>query len=232
MKRVTFSISIILLLCCYANAQTGVDQGATTKDGTYINPRLGFSFNYPKEWAVHGEATNEHIRELGREKMAETGAISKPSAEVSLKNTYQLLTVFRHPIGTPGISFNPAILILAERIDYAPGITSGKDYLLNLRTLMRKTQAQALLNEPVEYRVAGSVFFRDSYAMETNGVRGVQTFFSRVVNGYALVFIFIGEDEKSVDEMAKAMETFTPSAPGRKVITTIIDTPPPRPKPH
>jgi len=232
MKRVSFSISIILLLCTYANAQTGVDHGATTKDGTYINPRFGFSFNYPKEWVVHGEATNERIRELGKEKIAESGALSQANAEVSLKNTYHLLTVFRHAVGTPGVSFNPAILVIAEKIDHAPGITSGKDYLLNLRTILLKTEVQALLKEPVEYRIAGSEFFRDSFAMEANGVRAVQTYFSRIEKGYALVFIFIGEDEKSVDEMAKAMETFTPGPPVRKGVTTIIDTPPAKPKPH
>ncbi|HEX7330411.1 MAG TPA: hypothetical protein VF290_02870, partial [Pyrinomonadaceae bacterium] len=210
MKRIPFSISLILLLCFYANAQT-VDEGATTKDGTYINFGFGFSFKYPKEWTVHGEATNERIRELGKEKMAETGALSKPNAEVALKNTYHLLTVFRHPVGTPGVAFNPAILVIAERVDHAPGIKSGKDYLLNLRTVLLKTGAQALLKEPVEYRVGGSEFFRDSFALENNGVHAVQTFFSKIANGYALVFIFIGEDEKSVDEMSKAMETFTPS---------------------
>ena len=228
MKRVPFLISIILLLCFYANAQTAVDQGVTTQDGTYINPGFGFSFKFPKDWTVHGEATNERIREIGKEKIAESGALSKPNAEVSLKNTHYLLTVFRHPIGKPGITFNPAILVLAEKVSHAPGITNGKDYLLNVRTVLLKTGHQALLKEPVEYSVAGTQFFRDNYASEVNGVPVTQSFFARITNGYALVFIFIGEDEKSVDEMAKAMETFIPVRRG----VTIIGTPPARPKPH
>ena len=233
MKRVPFSISIILLLCFYGNAQTAVDHETNTKDGTYINPRFGFSFKYPKDWVVHGEATNERIRELGKEKLAESNALSQANAEVSLKNTDHLLTVFRHAVGTPGVSFNPAILVIAERVDHAPGVTSGKDYLLNLRTILLKTGAQSLLKEPIEYRVAGSEFFRDTFAMETNGVRAVQTYFAKIANGYALVFMFIGEDEKSVDEMAKAMETFTPGPLVRRGVTTIIGTPPPpKPKPN
>jgi hypothetical protein len=230
MKRVPLTISIILLLCCYANAQSQVDHGVV-HDGTYTNPDFGFTFKYPKDWVVHGEATKERIRELGKEKVAESGT-SKASIEVALKNTYQLLTVFRYPVGTPGIAFNPGILVIAERVDYAPGITNGKDYLLNVRTqMMRRAGSQPLLKEPLEYRVAGSQFFRDSYAVEVNGVQGAQACFVRIINGYALVFIFIGEDQKSVDEMTKAMETFDTTPPVRRGVITVIGSAP-QPKPN
>ena len=220
MKRVPLTISIILLLCFYANAQSPVDR-ATTQDGTYTNPYFGFSFKYPKDWSVHGEATNERLRELGKEKLAESGALSKSSTEVALKNTYSLLILFRHPLGTPGIPFNPGMLVMAERVDHAPGITNGKDFLLNLRTLVEKAGAQALLKEPMEYHFGGTQFFRDNFDVEANGVHVAQAYFARIVNGYALVFTFIGQDQESLDEMAKAMETYTPVPPARRVITIL-----------
>ena len=230
MKRVPLTTSIILLLCFYANAQSGVDRGIT-HEGMYSNPALGFSFKYPKDWVVHGEATNKHIRELGKEKVAESGALSKPSLEVALNNTYHLLTVFRHAVGTPGITFNPGILVIAEKVAHAPGITNGKDYLLNVRALLRKAGVQVLLEEPMENRFAGSQFFRDDYVMENNGVRVVQAYFANIVNGYALVFIFLGPDQTSVDEMSKAMETFALTPPIRRGVTTKIN-PAPQRKPR
>lgn len=228
MKRVPLTISIILLLCFCANAQSEVDPGITLDDGTYINERFGFIFKYPKDWVVHGEATNKRIRELGQEKLAESGALPKSATEVALKNTYQLLTVFRHPTGKPGITFNPAILVIAERVDHAPGITNGKDYLLNLRVILQKTGAQVLLKEPMEYHFGGSQFFHDNYAIEYNGVHMVQAHFARIVNGYALVFMFLGQDQKSADEMAKAMETYAPAPPPKKRVTTILGPPQPQ----
>ena len=66
----------------------------------------------------------------------------------------------------------------------------------------------------MEYRVGESQFFRDNYALETNGVHAVQAYFAKVTKGYALVFVFIGEDQKSVDEMAKAMETYALTTTG------------------
>ena len=224
MKRVSLTLPIILLLCFYANAQSDIDRGVI-HDGTYTNGSFGFTFKYPKDWVVHGEATNERIREIGKEKIEEAGT-SKASAEVALKNTYQLLTVFRHPVGTPGITINPGILVIAEKVSHAPGITNGKDYLLNVRTILMRTGYQLLLKEPMEYHFAGTQFFRDNYAVEINGVHMVQSQFATVRNGYALVFVFIGEDQTSVDEMAKSMETFDfPTV--RRGVTTVIGSPPP-----
>jgi hypothetical protein len=229
MKRIPLVASIILLLCCYANAQSEVDPGFV-KDGVYTNRSLGFTYKYPKDWVVHGEATVERIKEVGKEKVVDSGVLSKSSAEVAVKNTHYLLTVFRHPLGTPGIAINSAVLVMAEKVDYAPGITSGKDYLLNLRPFMQKMGATALSDEPKEYRFAGWQFFRADSAMEINGARLVQAHLATIVNGYAVVFIFTGEDRKSVDEMTKSMETFAITPPIRKGVTVIIE-PAAKPKP-
>ena len=218
MKRIPLIISLILLLCFYANAQSEVDRGVI-QDGVYTNPDFGFTFNFPKDWTVHGKATNERIRELGKEKAAESGA-SKPSLDVAMNNTYQLLTVFRYPLGTPGVAFNRAILVVAEKVAHAPGIVNGKDYLLNARPFMQKLGSQALLKEPTESRFGGSQFFRDNYDVVVNGVHVVQSYFVTVTNGYALLFVFLGENQGSVDEMAKAMETFDRALPVRRGVPT------------
>lgn len=232
MKRIPLTISIILLLCFYANAQSKVDRGVA-QDGTYINSGFGFTYKYPKDWAVHGEATNQHIKEVGKEELVESGAVSNAAAEASLKNTHYLLTVFRHPLGTPGITFNPAVVVLVERVEHAPGIRNGKDYVLNTRALLRKAGTEVSVEEPTEHLFAGWQFFRDDYIEAVNGVKVFQAHFATIVKDYALLFVFMGEDQKSVDEMAKSMETFALAPPVRKGVTTIIGTrPKPKPKPN
>lgn len=232
MKRLTLTIPVILLLCFYAHAQSQVDLGET-KDGTYTNRGFGFTFKYPKDWVVHGEATNERIKELGKERLEESGATPKASVEVAMKNTLYLLTVFHYPVGTPGITFNPAVLVMAEKVSHAPGIKNGKDYLLNLRTLLLKVGYQALVNEPTECQFGGTQFFRDDYASEINGVHLVNAHFATIKNGYAVVFIFVGADQPSLDEMTKSMETFHSELPlVRRGVTTVIGSEPkPTPKP-
>jgi len=230
MKHIPLTISIILLLCFYANAQQPqVDRGLV-RDGTYVNNGFGFTYTYPKDWTVHGEATNERIREAGKQEIIASGALSKGSAEASLKNTHYLLTVFQHPVGTPGITFNPGVMLIAERVDHAPGIKTGKDYVLNTRAILKRTGAQISDEEPTEHRFGDWQFFRASYNLEVNRVPLVQVHFATVVKGYALLFIFLAQDEKSADEIAKSMETFASVPPVRRGVTTVTG-PPPKPKP-
>ena len=54
MKRIPLTLSIILLLCCYANAQSQVEHGGVVSEGLYINSDFGFSDKFPKDWVVHG----------------------------------------------------------------------------------------------------------------------------------------------------------------------------------
>ena len=233
MKRIPLTISIILLLCCYANAQSQVDRGLV-KDGTYINNGFGFTYTYPKDWTVHGDATNERIKEAGKEEIVASGALSKGSVEASMKNTHYLLTVFRHPVGTPGITFNPAVMLIAERVDHAPGIKTGKEYILNTRSILKRTGAQVTDEEPTEHRFAGWQFFRANFALQINGIPVIQAHFATVVRGYALLFIFMGPDQQSVDEIAKSMETFALVVPPvrRGVITVTGTEPKPKAKPN
>ena len=66
----------------------------------------------------------------------------------------------------------------------------------------------------MEFRVAGFQFFRDDYSREVKGVSMRQAIFVTVQKGYALEFSFTVEDQKSVEEMAKAMETILPVGEG------------------
>jgi hypothetical protein len=68
MKRVPLTISIILLLCFYANAQTEVDLGSV-QNGVYTNRGFGFSFQYPKDWVVHGEEQTNVLERSVRKKL-------------------------------------------------------------------------------------------------------------------------------------------------------------------
>lgn len=227
MKRLSHTISLLLLLCFCAFAQSTADRGVA-RDGLYTNQSLGFSFKYPKDWVVHGEETKQRLKEIGKEKITKSGGLSEAATEVSLNNTHNLLTLFRYAVGTPGITFNPGIIVIAERVGHAPGITNGKDYLLNARMILQRSGGQVPVEEPKEYSFGGSQFFRDNYTTEVHGVTVVQSHFVLVTKGYALAFIFMGPDQKSVDEMATAMETFALAPPIRRGVTGTIDGAPPR----
>ena len=98
--------------------------------------------------------------------------------------------------------------------------------MLSSRALLIKAGYQVLLKEPVEYHFGGSQFFRDDYAVETNGVQMGHAQFATVENAYALVFIFLGQDQASVDEMTKSMDTFERALPVRRGVRTVVGSAP------
>jgi len=210
MKRYPFLIAIILLLCFVvpvSNAQqpSTPDDGSVT-DGVYTNRFFGFSVTYPKDWVVHGEATNIRLKEIGKERAASTGAMSAASSEVVLKNTYQLLTTFQYPLGA-AVEVNPSFMLVAERVSHAPGIVTGRDYLLHVRPLMIKTGLVPVNDEPAELTIAGRKFFRQDSRMQMNGVSVEQTIIITVSKGFAIAFILSGKDQPSIDAMIKAVGT-------------------------
>jgi hypothetical protein len=208
MKHSPFASAILLLLCFSAQAQTALPDDGQVKDGVYLNLFFSFAFTYPKDWVVHDEAINERIRERAKEEAAKSGTLSQQ------KNTYLLFTASRYPRGTPGIALNPTVGVIAENITPVPRNYTGKDYLLSVRQLQVKRGKRPLLNEPVEFRIAGLQFFRDDYSAEVNGVSLRTAVFVTLKKGYALAFSFNGEDQKSVDEMAQAMNTVLPIGAG------------------
>ncbi len=216
MKHSPLIITILLLLCFSAHAQTVLPDDGQVINGLYVNVFFSLGFTYPKDWVVHEEAINERIRKRAKEEAAKSGTLSQ------LKDAYLLFTASRHPRGTPGITLNPTVIVIAENITPTPRNYNGKDYLLEVRPLQAKLGARPLLTEPVEFRVAGLQFFRDDYSAEVKGVSMRKAFFATVKKGYALIFTFTNEDQKGVDEIAQAMKTILPIGegsgigPGRK----------------
>jgi len=197
--------ALLLLLCFSVHAQTELPNDGLVKNGVYFNLFFGLGFTYPTGWVVHDEAINERIHERAMEEAAKTGNLAQQ------KNTYVLFTSTRYPRGTPGIAVNPVVFVVAEKVSGNP---NGKDYLLSLRLLKQKRGIQPVLTEPLEFRVAGLQFFRDNYTGEVNSVVMREAIFVTVKKGYALIFSFTGEDQKSVDEMAEAMKTILPAGEG------------------
>jgi hypothetical protein len=205
MKHSPLASAILLLLCFSAQAQTASPENDQVKNGEYWNLFFGVAFTYPKDWVVHDEAINKRIHEGAREEAAKTGNLAQQ------KNTHVLFTSTRYPPGTPGIAVNSVILVVAEKV---PANANGKDYLLSLRPIKQKRGIQPVLPEPLEFGVAGLQFFRDNYTGEVNSIPIKQAIFVTVKKGYALIFSFTGEDQKSVDEMAEAMKTISRTGGG------------------
>jgi len=209
MKHSLFLIAILLLLGVVAPVshaqQTSTPDDGDVVNGVYTNRFFGLSVTYPKDWVVHGEATNTRLKEIGKGATS-SGAMSAASTEVILKNTYQLLTAFQYPMGAV-VEVNPSFMLIAERVNHAPGIVNGRDYLLYVRPMMIKTGVIPVNDEPSSLLLGGHKFFRQNSRMQVNGMSLEQSIVITVIKGFAIAFILSGKDQPSIDEMFKAAGT-------------------------
>jgi hypothetical protein len=195
----------ILLFCSVAAAQASVPDDGNVKDGAYSNAFFGFRYAFPKDWVVHGEATKERIKEMGKQRVTDSHVLSNGSAEVMLKHTYQLLTVFQYELGTPGVQDNPAVQIVAEDVRHAPAITNGRIYLLNVRSVLTGMGARLLQSEPVAVDFGGQKFFRQDLEQTISGKSIHSAMIVGFSKGYVLAFVFTATTQEVVDEIAKTM---------------------------
>jgi hypothetical protein len=210
MKSYFSFVAIVLALCFLvplSQAQQNItpDNGSVT-NGVYSNRFFGFSVAYPKDWVVHGEATNTRLKEIGKERAASTGAMSAAASEVILRNTYQLLTTFQYPLGA-AVETNPGFMLVAERVSHAPAIVTGRDYLLHVRPLMIKSGVVPINDEPIALTLAGRKFFRQDSRMQVSGASIQQSIIITVDKGFAIAFILSASDQPAIDEMFKAVRT-------------------------
>ena len=176
-------------------------------DNTYTNSFFGFTYAFPAGWTVHGDATNREIMKVGRDLMGGEDPAKKAAYDASAERTSQLLTVFQYPVGTPG-KFNQSIQILAERVDFAPGIITGRDYLLNLKVAMKRgTLPVEFADDITEFTIGGKQFFRldDQLHFPTAIVH--QTFISTKLENHTLSFIFTSRSEEDLEMLVRTLDS-------------------------
>lgn len=185
-----------------------VDQGRL-KDGVYTSDYFGFSFTVKPGWVAMDAAARKSVMEAGKAVMEE-GATAKKKAEIDagMSRTVVLLTVSKHHVNTPSPDFNAMLMCLAERVPTAI-IKTGEDYLKAAMRAFEGTAAKVELVGSMRAERLGGVPFTVADMKLAAGPRVVmQRHHVRVVNGYALVFIYSYVDEvdlQPADEMLKTV---------------------------
>ncbi len=166
---------------------------------TYNNSMFGFSYTYPAGWTPQGDATNQEILKLGRGLAGGDDPARKAAFDVAMERTYQLLTVFQYPVGTPGKP-NSSIQVIAERVDFAPGIKDGRDYLLDLETQIKRGGVHPEFSENItEFTIGGKQFFRLDDDLRFPAGLIHQMYISTKLDKYILSFILTSRSQEDLN---------------------------------
>jgi hypothetical protein len=206
---------LILIASCFAQSVSQAkastraiprpDEGSISGN-LYSNKFFDFTFEFPKDWIPHGQATNTRIMESAKERMASSEPAFAPELKVEERHTYNLLTVFENELGTPGVRFFRSEVLVAEDISFAPGIKSGKDYLLNGLPFLKKQGFQTF-SEIKQGDIGGVTFYREDVTKRLSAdITAYQAHFCTIVRGYALSLGVTTEDanetRKLVDQIS------------------------------
>jgi hypothetical protein len=186
----------------------GVPDNGKVAGDVYENSYFSFRYTMPRNWTVHGEETNKALQQIGNEIISGEDENKKARMRAAEKRTYNLLTVFEYPLGTPGKD-NAGLQLIAEGVSFAPGIKTGADYIWTLKQVLKNSAAQVSYDgEPAEVKLSGVTFFRQSLANTVGTVLVYETIFSTVAKGYALSFIFTARSKEKLEEVTRSMSSF------------------------
>lgn len=187
-----------------APKQVPVDQGRL-QDGIYTNDYFSFFFTVKPGWVAMDAAARKTIIEAGKAVVKE-GTTDKKKAQIdaALSRTTFLINVSKYDVSMPRPEFNALLMCMAERVPTAI-IKTGEDYLKASLHGFEGTAARMELVGRMRVEKLGGVDFTVADMKLTAGPRViVQRYYARVMNEYALVFVYSYMDEedlKALDEM-------------------------------
>jgi hypothetical protein len=193
------------------NATTGTSlrpESGSTSDNLYTNDFFGFTYEFPKGWAVEDEQTKKYVMELSKAAMSAGDPAKKAVVEEQMKRTHVLLTVHQRPYGTP-VPVNPAITVMATDVSVAPGIQSGRDQLLALKMGLPQQRLDfKIIREPTDCTFGGRPFSRMDITVEAaNGKTLYLSHVALVLNRYGIDFMFTAQGSDQLEVLVQTLNT-------------------------
>jgi hypothetical protein len=178
-----------------------------TLDGmVYKNAYFGLTVTVPDKWQIQSSEVTRSMQERGKETLAGDDENFKSMLDASEKDSVNLITVFKFPLGAQ-VTSNPAFLCVAEKISMFPGITKGEDYLYHTRQLLAKSKVKYVFEEKVDHIMIGDVPFDVQSGVISFGNMSItQRFYVTIMKGYALSFVISGTTPAELKELEVIMK--------------------------
>jgi hypothetical protein len=193
--------SLALLIGCGLLGQSD-PRDATLTPEAYRNHYFGFEAALPEGWTVAAEQTTEAITRTGVEALAGDDPLKRAAATAAMKDTHQLLTITKYPVGSP-VDFNPMFMVMAEKVSHLPGVKSGKDYLFHLkRTIAASRVPLAPTGEALVADIGGEEFFQQIFEFDHPSIKATQSYNVAIREGYALSFVLTSQGQSQAQELA------------------------------
>ena len=180
---------------------------STLIDGRYANPFFGLQLQVPSGWSVASAEANTALAESGTQAMAGDSDERQATLDAMRRDSYQLLTISEHPIGSRAAS-NSMLQIVAERLGDDPRIRTAEDYLEHVATMLESSQLPyERASEIPPQKLGGRTFSAAAFELELPGARLRQRYYTTLTGGFALSIGVTFADEAERDSLESILES-------------------------
>lgn len=212
LKKKNRFVFILLLLICSSTLSFGqrapakIDFGSI-EGSVFRHKYFGLEITIPQKWHVVENEDVKRAMALAKQSVVDKNKQLEPGLDASLLDTLNLLTVFKYPPSTTGIS-NAAFACVAEKKVQS---LTGKDYLMSMKSLMQQANLPFKFEREVYSQLIGGKEFAVLPVRGTSqqGVSFNQNYYAIIMKGYALGFIITyhnDEDLKLLEVMIKSVK--------------------------
>ena len=209
MKHLSLLVVTSLLLFtlgCSNNPEKAIDFGKF-EGGTYSNTFFNFNLSIPESWYVMDDEAR--IALMQRSKKIVAGNDKNLSATLNAADlqNLNLITAYEKPPGAP-VDSNPSLIIIAESIKHAPGITKGSDYHFHTKKIMESSQMDVSFPKDIyKETISGKTFDVMDIEINMGSVRNIQKQYAAIINQYALLFIITYQDNNGLKQLEQILQT-------------------------
>ena len=205
-KNLVFICLIASLFICSGCKKAPIEKigFGTLENSVYRNDYFNLSITLPSDWHALDDEARKDLMSQGRQLITGESKNLKAIVDASELNSVNLLSVFKHPLGSP-IPYNPSLICVAEKVSHAPGIKRGSDYLYHMKKLIEMGQISYVFSEDIYSQNIGGISF-DVQDAEVNigTIKVKQKYFAAIIKGYALGFVIsftTDEEEKGFQQI-------------------------------
>jgi len=206
-KLIILSLLTIFITSCNPNKKPKNFDYGHTENNKYHNSFFELELILPDNWVVQTKEQMENLSEAGKE--IAVGDNKKLEAIINATeiNTANLLAVFQYEVGA-AVEYNPSFMLVAENLKNAPGVKTGRDYLVQARKLLKQSQVQYQIDDKFKkVTINNHNFYVMNCSINYMGLTIKQKYYSTLKNGFCLSAIISYNNEEQKKNLEKIIHS-------------------------
>jgi len=205
-----------LVLCLFSISCSSQDKSESFEFGTvenkkYVNEFFNFKMDLPNAWVILTSYQLDSMKTRGRELLSTNDRKIAKKIKPSSVTSADLIGAFQNKLGA-AVDFNANFAITVENVAQIKEIKTGKDFLLQLRSILERSQIQfdSIDKEFMKRDISGQEFYIMTASKNMGYLNVRQTNYVTVKKGFVfnLTISYANESQRVLLEQTINSMTF------------------------